>query len=208
MTRQRTLRLIILFYCMLTSTLIYAFTETGMASWYGGKFQGRETASGEIFDTNNLTAAHKTLPFGTMVKVVNIENEREIVVRINDRGPFVAGRIIDLSRAAANELEMVGAGVANVCIEVVSSPVNPGLEHKTLPAEGRVIIQIGSFGNRQNAVNIRTRLSQVGITALIEDVPGGISRVIIPDVLIEEADSIVLKLTSTGFGSPLIRRSR
>ena len=88
-----------------------AFTlEEGLASWYGGKFQGRLTSSGEVFDTNLLTAAHKTLPFGTLVKVTNLANGRSAVVKINDRGPFVEGRIIDLSRAAAEQIDMVGTG--------------------------------------------------------------------------------------------------
>ena len=97
-----------------------AFSQTGYASWYGGKFQGRPTASGEIFDTNKLTAAHKRLPFGTWVKVTNLTNGKSVVVRINDRGPFVKGRIIDLSRAAAEQIEMLGSGVAKVGISVIS----------------------------------------------------------------------------------------
>ena len=96
--------------------------ESGTASWYGGKFQGRKTANGEIFDTNKLTAAHKTLPFNTVVKVTNLQNSKAVTVRVNDRGPFVAGRVIDLSYAAAEVLEMTLAGVADVKIEIVSLP--------------------------------------------------------------------------------------
>ncbi len=96
-----------------------AFIQSGYASWYGGKFQGRKTASGEIFDTNKLTAAHKRLPFGTHVEVTNLANGKSVVVRINDRGPFVEGRIIDLSRAAAVRIDMLGSGVAEVKIRVV-----------------------------------------------------------------------------------------
>jgi len=85
-----------------------------MASWYGPGFDGRLTASGEVFDADSITAAHPRLPFGTLVRVVNLDNGREIVVRINDRGPFVNGRIIDLSRAAARALGMMRAGLARV----------------------------------------------------------------------------------------------
>ena len=95
------------------------YTERGLASWYGKKFHGRRTANGERFDMNRPSAAHKTLPFGATVRVTNLENGRRIVVRINDRGPFVAGRIIDLSRAAAKKLGMIEAGVVRVKIEVV-----------------------------------------------------------------------------------------
>jgi rare lipoprotein A len=91
-------------------------TESGKASFYADKFQGRKTASGVPFSQYKMTAAHKTLPFGTKVKVVNLDNGRSVNVEINDRGPFVGGRIIDLSKKAANKIGMVGAGVANVKI--------------------------------------------------------------------------------------------
>ena len=93
--------------------------ETGTASWYGRRHQGRETASGERFDMHALTAAHRTLPLGTRVLVTNLANGRAVQVRINDRGPSVAGRIIDLSYAAAQALDAVGAGVFPVRIAVV-----------------------------------------------------------------------------------------
>lgn len=89
-------------------------TETGKASFYADKFQGRKTASGEVFKQGNLTAAHRTLPFGTKVKVVNLANGRSVKVTINDRGPFVTGRLIDVSKKAARKLGMVDTGVASV----------------------------------------------------------------------------------------------
>lgn len=95
------------------------YTETGTASYYGREFHGKATASGEKFNMNDLTAAHRTLPFGTKVRVTNLGNGKNVVVRINDRGPFKEGRIIDLSYAAAKRLKMIDAGVARVEIEVV-----------------------------------------------------------------------------------------
>lgn len=93
--------------------------EQGIASWYGLPFHGRKTASGERFDMNALTAAHRTLPFGTRVKVRSLVNGREVVVRINDRGPFTPGRIIDLSHAAAKAIGLVGFGVKRVSLTLV-----------------------------------------------------------------------------------------
>ncbi len=109
-----------------TQELIPVFQEfhlaqaaSGKASWYGPKFHGRTTASGEKFNQNALTAAHRSLPFGTQVKVTNVNNGRSVVVRINDRGPFVAGRIIDLSAAAARTLGLVQSGVAPVRLQIL-----------------------------------------------------------------------------------------
>jgi len=95
-------------------------TLSGAASWYGGKFHGRRTANGERYDMNKHTAAHKSLPFGTKVRVTNRINGKSVVVRINDRGPFVGNRIIDLSRGAAGAVDMIGTGVAPVIIEIMS----------------------------------------------------------------------------------------
>lgn len=95
------------------------YQQTGLASFYAKKFNGRKTASGERYQDNLLTAAHRTLPLGTMVKVTNLRNGHQITVRINDRGPFIKGRIIDLSRRAAGELGMVSAGMARVKIETI-----------------------------------------------------------------------------------------
>jgi len=95
------------------------YTEVGIASWYGKPFHGRRTANGEVYNMHKLTAAHRTLPFGVKVRVTNLQNNRQIVVRINDRGPFKKGRIIDLSKAAAKQLKMIDDGVIKVKIAVV-----------------------------------------------------------------------------------------
>jgi rare lipoprotein A len=93
--------------------------QVGMASFYGREFDGKPTSSGETYHANHLTAAHRTLPFNTIVRVTNLQNGKKVIVRINDRGPFVKGRIIDLSLAAANRLDMIDAGVVRVRVEVV-----------------------------------------------------------------------------------------
>jgi rare lipoprotein A len=100
-------------------------TERGRASWYGARFDGRLTANGERFDRRELTAAHKRLRFGTRVRVTNLANGRTVEVRINDRGPYARGRVIDLSEAAAEALEMIDAGVVPVELEVLWVPARP-----------------------------------------------------------------------------------
>src|SRR5262249_25106592 len=94
-----------------------SYSREGMASWYGGKFHGRRTASGERFNMHKLTCAHRTLPFGSRLRVTNLSNGREVVVVVNDRGPFVHSRLIDLSRKAAEQLDFLGRGVTRVRVE-------------------------------------------------------------------------------------------
>jgi len=96
--------------------------ETGVASWYGQEFEGNTTASGEVFDSEELTAAHPTLPFGTTIRVTNLKNNKNILLRVNDRGPYFARRILDVSLAAAKRLGFVGAGTTQVRVEIVKYP--------------------------------------------------------------------------------------
>lgn len=100
--------------------MAFSQSETGLASWYGPGLQANTTAGGEIFDMNELTAAHPTLPFDTCVRVTNLKNNKAVIVRINDRGPFIKKRIIDVSMEAARRLEMIDSGVAKVSVEVVN----------------------------------------------------------------------------------------
>ena len=102
-----------------TDLVIAGYAQRGIASFYAEAFHGRTTANGETFDMNAMTCAHKTLPFGTMLLVTNLDNERDVTVRVNDRGPYVSGRIIDLSKGAAGSLDMIESGTANVLIEVI-----------------------------------------------------------------------------------------
>lgn len=110
----------ILFLVLIAAVLTGCFrkgSETGFASYYADKYEGRKTSNGEIFKQRKLTAAHKTLPFGTKVKVTNLSNGQSVKVRINDRGPFIQGRIIDLSKKAAKKINLVNAGVTKVTIK-------------------------------------------------------------------------------------------
>jgi len=119
------------------------WTETGIASWYGRPYHGRRAADGGIYDMEKLTAAHRILPFGTLVRVLNLDNRQSVQVRINDRGPFVEGRIIDLSRAAARHIRMLGPGTAPVRLQVVSLP--------SPITGGGFAVQVGAFRDRANA---------------------------------------------------------
>lgn len=130
--------------------------ETGVASWYGGEFHGRATSSREVYDMNDMTAAHRTLPFGTYVMVTNLENDRSAVVRVNDRGPFVKGRIIDLSYAAARVLGLVGPGTARVRLDVLKG----GRAPSAAGAPGAVWVQVGAFSVQENAYALRRRLEK------------------------------------------------
>jgi rare lipoprotein A len=116
----------------LPSTAAQGQASDGLASWYGPGFAGRRTANGEVFDPSQLTAAHKTLPFGTQVKVTNLNNGSSVVVRINDRGPFKPGRVIDLSRAAAERIGMVGSGIAPVRLELLTARAATNALHAAL----------------------------------------------------------------------------
>jgi rare lipoprotein A len=127
------------------------YTEEGVASWYGVPFHGRRASNGEIYDMHKLTAAHRTLPFDTVVRVTNLSNGKSTVVRITDRGPFVDNRIIDLSMAAAQEIDSMGAGVVPVRLEILSAAIDPG--------SGFFTVQIGAFRDHGNAERLRERLN-------------------------------------------------
>ncbi len=139
------------------------FSEEGIASWYGKDFHGKKTANGESYDMYGQTAAHKLLPFGTKVKVTNLDNGRSTIVRINDRGPFIANRVIDLTHTAANQINMLGPGTARVRVETIGAV--PGLASGDL--KGSFFIQIGAFSDRNNANNAVARLRASGYNARI-----------------------------------------
>jgi rare lipoprotein A len=160
-------------------------TEKGLASWYGEPYHGRRTASGEVYDMHDLTAAHRTLAFGTVVEVARRDTGAEVRVRVNDRGPFVRGRIIDLSFAAAKRIGLDRDGVAPVKVRVVGFDETPG-RRRDEPSErdagqeaGAVClwIQVGAFGDLGNARRAERRLEEAGEPAVIVEGPGGLHRV-------------------------------
>jgi len=167
-------------------------TQEGIASWYGVPYHGRRAANGEVYDMNDLTAAHREWPFDTIVRVSNLTNHREVEVRITDRGPFVKGRIIDLSQAAAREIDMIGPGTTKVRLRVMRvSPQTPRVTKETgtiLPRESRrpdprdalpevrkgiFAVQAGAFRDRAKAEELRAQLEIKFGSAHIERKEGG-----------------------------------
>jgi rare lipoprotein A len=137
------------------------YTETGVASWYGPPYHGRAAANGEIYDMEEMTAAHRTLPFDTWVRVTNLTNDKRCEVRITDRGPFIEKRIIDLSKAAARSIDMIGPGLADVRVQVISAPGPVTL--------GLYAVQVGAFRSKNNADRLRREMkSRYGAARVVQ----------------------------------------
>jgi len=186
------------------------FRQRGMASWYGPDFHGKQTSNGESYNMHAMTAAHKTLPIPVLVRVKNLDNGKSVVVRVNDRGPFVDDRIIDLSYAAAKQLEMVGPGTARVEITALES------NGKAAPARVRTValqhaadeqdiyIQLGAFGSKSNAAKLRNELvtsnEKPVVIRSVATESGQIYRVQLGPLLdVAEAESVQLRLMRKGY---------
>lgn len=142
------------------------YKQRGIASWYGEDFHGKRTSNGEIYDMHALTAAHKTLPLGTYLRVTNLDNDHTVIVKINDRGPFVKGRIVDLSYRAAQEIDIVETGTAPVEIEALGklkeTVVDGKVEQTYVPGNyyvGEFTIQVGAFTEKTNATSLLKQLT-------------------------------------------------
>ena len=174
---------------------ISEFEEIGIASWYGKKFHGKPTSTGEIYDMNAMTAAHKTLPLPCLVKVVNLENQKEVLVKVNDRGPFVEGRIIDLSYAAAKELGMTRQGTAKVRMSFVKTLVEE-IEPKITS------IQFGAFRTKKNAIKLSSLLNNKlpKFTIEVVETKDGLFKVVSPIPLENQISESKLKSKLEGVG--------
>lgn len=185
------------------------FKEKGLASWYGSDFHGKKTSSGEVYDMYAETAAHKTLPLGTVVRVRNPANRREIVLRVNDRGPFVAGRVIDLSYAAARKLDIIGPGTAPVEIEAIGTTVTSGsAQDPNVYYRGTFTIQVGAFTEAGNAQRLLQKLNRTYKNAHIVEYNDGRTtfyrvRVAHSDNL-EEAVQYESRLRREGFAGAFV----
>jgi rare lipoprotein A len=169
------------------------YVEEGVASWYGVPFNGRRTSNGEIYDMHEFTAAHRTLPFNAVVRVTNLRNGKQTQVRINDRGPFVADRVIDLSLSAAEAIEMIGPGTAQVRLEVIAGPSS---------GAGLFAVQIGAFRTQENAQHLKVEMESRNLPASIAtyDSPSGpFFRVRVGRLQTEEAaNQLATQLHATG----------
>jgi len=190
-------RYLLIIITLLISFNISAFEQIGVASWYGGKFHGRQTANGETFNTNDLTAAHKELPFNTVVNVTNMANGKSISVRINDRGPYVGERVIDLSYAAAKALDMVRAGTANVMIETNEFDV----------LKITFNIQVGAYKTIEYARDMKSKLEAAGFSPVAELTNSGVTRILIKDIPEDQTYPIVNRLAQIGIRNPLVKQN-
>lgn len=169
------------------------FRQQGIASWYGHKFHGHLTSNGETYDMYAMTAAHKTLPIPCYVKVTNNENNRSVVVRVNDRGPFHDGRMIDLSYAAASKLGYLNKGTANVSIEAINFD------------EPDRYVQIGAFGSKDNALSFQQSWQQrVALQWRVVKLDGVYKVQAGPYSSDQQASSVVKRLKRQGISKPLI----
>ena len=187
------------------------YQERGVASWYGEKFHGRLTSNRELYDMHALTAAHKTLPLPTYVQVTNLTNGKSVIVRVNDRGPFVSNRIIDLSYAAARRIDMIDTGTSLVEVRaltgshVSATAPHPGIEtaDRTAQSAPPLYLQVGAFGDPQNADRRLRLLQQGGIgsafVAADYSVNPALYRVRIgPVETVEQHDALVARLAGLG----------
>jgi len=194
-------------YYTMTST--EGYVERGIASWYGGEFNGRSTSSGETYDMHLMTAAHTRLPIPCYAQVTNLENGRTAVVRVNDRGPFKKNRLIDLSYAAAKELGILGKGTGLVEVTTVISKGAPQPAPPAEPAKGDIYIQVGAFGNPENASQVKDRLasSLQQPVRIAQSVQNGqtLFRVQVgPLHDVDKTDSVAARITSLGMGTYIV----
>ena len=213
------------------------FDQVGLASWYGERFHGRQTANGEVFDMHAMSAAHPSLPLPSLVQVVNLANNREVVVRVNDRGPFVDGRIIDLSRRAADLLDFVDAGETRVRLRYLGpAPVGGGAEPEVAPATREIaadvfveplpapaapvpsydvpagyFVQMGAFASVTNAERLKARLSQ-NLPVAVQQARSGrqtVHRVLVgPWPSRDAASAIRAQLEADQYGRGLVVEAR
>lgn len=187
------------------------YREKGIASWYGTKFHGRRTSSGEIYDMYAMTAAHKTLPLPTYVEVTNLENGRKVIVKVNDRGPFHENRLIDLSYSAASKLGIIAKGTGLVEIRTVTpgsqqaaEPVKVNQPVVPATANAEMFLQVGAFSTQNKAEQVKTKLSKSVSDAILivpfERPQGRLYRVRVgPLASVEAGDGLARRLEGLGF---------
>ena len=216
-----------------SASLFASLYKTGVtASYYAEDFHGKKTSNGEKFNMNALTCAHKSLPFNTILKVTNLSNGKSVEVRVNDRGPFVATREIDLSKAAAVKLGMIGSGTAKVKLEIVKQGPDTKLSRQTAESAAKIMaklggtsssstttaknlapgtywdIQIGAFKSKDNAKARAKELSKAGFKDIVLQNYGEVTRVAIKNVPAEKVAQTQTKLAQNGFTETTLRQRK
>ena len=207
--------------------------KTGVtASYYAEDFHGKKTSNGERFNMNDLTCAHKSLPFDTILKVTNLANGKSVQVRVNDRGPFVASREIDLSKAAAVKLGMIGTGTTKVKLEIVKKGPDTKLSQQTAASAAKIMnkiapaptsstvtirnltpgtywdIQLGAFKSKDNAKAFATKVSKAGFKDIVLQSSGEVTRVTIKKVPASKVTDTQNKLAAAGFNEQTLKQRK
>jgi len=178
--------------------------QEGIASWYAGEFDGKLTANGEVYDASGVSAAHKELDFGTIVRVTNLDNGLMLEVRINDRGPYVGERVIDLSRGAAKLLDMVEQGIAPVSLELIFIPEIPESAYNRPGDTGWVKLQLGSFTSAERVLEQYGFLMDAGFFPIIEKTETGSYRLMIRWLKFDDLPAYTLALGDIGIVDILV----
>ena len=217
-------------------TPVFSFAElykTGVtASYYAEDFHGKKTSNGERFNMNDLTCAHKSLPFDTILKVTNLANGKSVQVRVNDRGPFVASREIDLSKAAAVKLGMIGTGTTKVKLEIVKKGPDTKLSQQTAASAAKIMnkiapastnstvtarnltpgtywdIQLGAFKSKDNAKKFANKVSKAGFKDIVLQTSGEVTRVAIKKVPASKVTDTQNKLAAAGFNEQTLKQRK
>lgn len=179
--------------------------ESGIASWYDSDPDGPRTANGERFDPEALKAAHKSLPFGTIVRVHDLNNGMSVEVMINDRGPYVDGRIIDLTPAAARAIDMYERGISPVELHILHTPRVPVSQYNRPGDTGWYRIQVGTYANTATVSRLYTKFHELGLRPVVEIVPGDLLRITLRWIPEHDRDTTMRILEGLGINDVLIR---
>ncbi len=197
---------------MLISSFIFAsaYKSGVQASYYADKYHGRKTANGEVFNMYAMTCAHKTLPFGTVLRVTNLKNNKTVDVRVNDRGPFVKNREIDVSKAAAQKLDMIKTGTATVKIEIISNNVKTAVNSDTVKQDGLTRfwdVQVASFSSYENANRTAQNLLKNGFENVYFQKTSSVTRVVLKKVPAASLQTVENKLRENGYSDFIVKKN-
>lgn len=193
---------------LIFALLLPLFAEEGIASWYTADKADAVTANGEKFDNTAFTAAHKTLKFGTRVRITSLEDGKSAEVRINDRGPYVDGRIIDVTPAVARQLGFYEDGIARVSVDVIYEPEEPETKYISGADTGWYTLQIGTYTNMSNAYDVYRNLLSQGLKPFLEIINGSMLRISVTNIQTYRLEDVKKSLAAIGITEPLVKGAR